>query len=446
MCRTLQSLIIVSVMLGGIAPVYARDDPPSIVKKAMAAQGGESLLRQARAARIRAKGNIPHPAHPDSGIPFRAAFDFQLPDRFRLSIDAKMEDESKFSSNQVFNRGKVWSTSSFDEKVDNAAGELELSRWAYVENLRSLFPLLDDKESSLKFVGESKAKDRTLLEITVTAKGKPDVRLFFDKTAGFLVSAEYRTVDSDTKKEVSIHYDFDDYREIQSTSAEEELLKSAKVGTDGPALAEYIRKRTIGEEEREQIKSLVRKFGDSSFDVREKAKDDLIAKGSAAARPLTEALKAGDPEVVSRAKDCLEKIGAAKDSALTVAALRLLAQTKEPGAVTTLLAFAPSASDDSVAQEVATSLAVLGVRDGKPDPQLEKALEDKDPQARAIAAAALKRDLKDTKKLPGIRLLLPGLKWPMKEVLIIDGKKYYDWEATEVLFYSNLSDALFAKP
>src|SRR5262249_25721813 len=153
-------------------------------------------------------------------------------------------------------------------------------------------------------------------------------------------------------------------------------------------LAEYLRKKTVSKDEEDKIKTLVRKLGDASFEVREKAKDDLLSKGSSAVATLTQALKDTDPEIVSRAKECLEKIGEAKDTAKTLAVIRLLGRGGDAGAIDTLLAYAPSATNEAVAQEVAGALAVLGVREGKVDPRLEKAFTDKDPRTRAVAAAA----------------------------------------------------------
>jgi hypothetical protein len=457
MRRLLAIFLAFPVVLGGFARLVADEEPRHIIKKAIEAQGGEALMRQAKAARIKAKGTIPHPQDPENpkvAMPFRGALDFQLPDRFRLAFDAKLSADSegveaKYRAIQVFDQGKCWSKSSFPEDAeDEDAQRQSLTRWSYVEYLRSLLPLLDDKEYSLQFGGESKANGRTILKIKVTAKGKPDVRLFFDKALGFLVSAEYLSVQSEnlTKKDVTVRRDFDDYREIQSNAADEQLLKDAKVGTTGSELVEYLRKKATGNEEREKIRSLIRSLGDASFEVREKAKDDLLSRGLSAVPFLARSLNNSDPEIVSRAKECLEKIGEPKDAAQTVAVIHILASRQEAGAVEALLAFGPSAPNNAVTQEVASALAVLGLRDGKPDPRLEKALEDSDPDCRALAAAVLKRDSKNAKKLPGLRLFLPGLKWAMKEAWLHDGKKYYDWEATEVLFYSNLSEDVFAKP
>ena len=88
----------------------------------------------------------------------------------------------------------------------------------------------------------------------------------------------------------------------------------------------------------------------------------------------------------------------------------------------------------------------VALRDGKPDPVLVKALDDKDPKRRAAAAAALGKDGGAYEKKPGRRILLTGFKRPSKVVYYRDGKKSMDLEEIDVRFYNKLDDKLFAKP
>src|SRR5262249_34013428 len=154
-----------------------------------------------------------------------------------------------------------------------------------------------------------------------------------DKAPGFLIKLEYRFIDPESKKEVREEMYFDDYRESQSSTADEDLVRAAKLGIDGPALIQHLRERTIGVEEQDKIKSMVRSLGDSSFEVREKAKDELLAKGTRALSALTRALAESDPEIVGRAKECMDKIGSPKEAALVSAVIRLVAYRKPADAV-----------------------------------------------------------------------------------------------------------------
>ena len=121
--------------------------------------------------------------------------------------------------------------------------------------------------------------------------------------------------------------------ESDSTAADEQILKAARVGTDGPALLELFRKRTITDAVREKIQGLIRQLGDDSFEVREKATAALIDAGSPALPALRVAARDADLEISRRAQECLRQIvekGTA--TALPAAAARLLAVRKPAGA------------------------------------------------------------------------------------------------------------------
>src|SRR5438046_4714972 len=59
------------------------------------------------------------------------------------------------------------------------------------------------------------------------------------------------------------------------TAEDEALLKSAKIATDGPALLEFFRKRTLTDADRTKITVCIRQLGDGSFKVREVASKEL---------------------------------------------------------------------------------------------------------------------------------------------------------------------------
>src|SRR5262245_30122204 len=90
----------------------------------------------------------------------------------------------------------------------------------------------------------------------------------------------------------------------------EKTLKEAKLATDGSALLEFFRKRTISEADRAKLAKTVRLLGDESFDVREKASEDLIAAGRSALPFLKSALSDSDTEIAYGVAACLQKIEA----------------------------------------------------------------------------------------------------------------------------------------
>jgi HEAT repeat protein len=159
--------------------------------------------------------------------------------------------------------------------------------------------------------------------------------------------------------------------------------------TDGAALVAMLRKRTLARAEEDKIRALIRKLGDNSFEVREKASGELAAQGSRILPLLRLALKETDLEISRRAQQCLQRIELDPALRLPAAAVRLLALRKPAGAVEALLAYAPFAEDETLLGEIRTSLTALAQRDHKPDAALVEALASPNAIVRALAGEAL---------------------------------------------------------
>jgi len=183
---------------------------------------------------------------------------------------------------------------------------------------------------------------------------------------------------------------------------DERILKRAGIATDDAGLLNFFKKSSPSEAD---IRALIAKLGDDSFDVREKASADLSLMGAVAEPFLREAAKSGDAEVRLRAAECLKSIGGGPSAAVLSAAARLLAQRRPPGALEVLLAYAPRVAGQASEMDLRAALVVLALHDGKPEPALVKALEDKAAGTRAVAAAVLVR-AGARESLPAIRKLL----------------------------------------
>jgi HEAT repeat protein len=200
------------------------------------------------------------------------------------------------------------------------------------------------------------------------------------------------------------------------------MLKAANVPVDGPGLLDFFKKQTRPGVDRVRIDTLIKQLGDDSYDVRQKATHGLIDIGESAVPQLRSALRDSDPEVVFRAKECLQRISTGKTSLVPLlqAAARLLVVRRPAGTIEVLLAFLPSA-EEAVAEEVRNALAELAVRDGKPEPLLVEALGAKDPLRRATAADIFARhDLAELR--PTLRALLrdsePSVRLPVAVALL----------------------------
>jgi hypothetical protein len=163
------------------------------------------------------------------------------------------------------------------------------------------------------------------------------------------------------------------------------------VGRDPKALSEYFRRRTLTPAVQEEIRTLIGRLGHQSYKVRHRASVGLIARGPLALPALRVVLGDTDLEIARRAERAVHRIIQDQKPAVTAAAVRLFVQKKGPAAMRTLLAFAPYAENDAVAEELLAILASLAAGNAKPDPALTNALADPNGIRRAMAAEVLCR-------------------------------------------------------
>jgi hypothetical protein len=184
---------------------------------------------------------------------------------------------------------------------------------------------------------------------------------------------------------------------------DENTLKSAKIGVDGPALLAFVRKSTLSPQRRKKALALIEQLGSDSFDEREEASDKLYEMGPVVLPLLRAALRDKDLERRTRAAACVKQLEPRAASGLTGAAARLLAARKPAGAAGALLAYLPDAADEADAEAVRSALVALAAPGGKPEPALVAGLTDALAARRGAAAEALGRA---KAALPAVRKLL----------------------------------------
>ena len=193
-------------------------------------------------------------------------------------------------------------------------------------------------------------------------------------------------VDKDVKKEEPKKED----NTKASLSSEESTLKQAHLGTTATALLDFFEKRTKSVADADEVAGLIKKLGDKSAETREKAMGELIALGHAAVPQLRQAANTfDDPDVPARARECLSFIEGAGGATIASAAARQLALLRPDKTLDVLIEYLPFADDDQVSSEVHNALIAVAPRSGTLDPVLIKALEDKVPVRRAVAAEVL---------------------------------------------------------
>jgi hypothetical protein len=171
----------------------------------------------------------------------------------------------------------------------------------------------------------------------------------------------------------------------------ERALRKAGASTDGPGLLAFIRARTLNETQRKELAKKVRALGSAEFEEREKVGRELVAVGRLALPYLRSAVNDPDLEIARRARGCIERIQRDPNPSLLSVAARLVKARRPHGATAVLLSTLPSVGDDSLEQTWLDALRALGWSEGRPEPQLVAALQDKRAICRAAAAHVLGR-------------------------------------------------------
>jgi hypothetical protein len=158
---------------------------------------------------------------------------------------------------------------------------------------------------------------------------------------------------------------------------------------DGPVLIEEFRKRTVADGLREKAEAIIRRLDAEAATEREKAEAELLAMGNDAVPSLRKALHGTGSKNTEGIRRCLSLLQRTAAAPLPTAAARLLGLRRPPGASAVLLAYLPCAEEDAMANEVRDALTRAAIQDGKLDPALLRALDDKLAVRRITAAEAI---------------------------------------------------------
>jgi hypothetical protein len=412
----------------------------ALIEKALKAQGGLQKFRKGLASYRKSKGAFLTEDYTFTGESYS-----EPGNRHRLVLRGTRKGTPS-TRMLVLNGDQGWI--SFDGGTYDLDAALldRLHKAIYTDRVCGLVTLLKDKGYTLSRLGEAPVKDRPALGVKVQSEGKPDVLLYFDKKSGLLVKSSNRVKDVNLDREVTQEIYYLDYRLRDPAAADEQALRDAKVGSDGPALLEFLRKRIPAEEEQTKIKELIVKLGHRSFSVRQKATAELQKLGLKAAGPLAHAARDPDGEVSRRARQCLDQLTEHPDVPLAAAAARLIAVRRPAGASAVLLDYFRWSPGEAVTREVQGALAALARQGGKRDPVLVKALKDRDPLRRAAAAAALGEDGGAYLKQGWRRVFPEPVLVPMRTELYRDGVHAMNLETVEAHYFNRLDDSLFARP
>jgi hypothetical protein len=182
-----------------------RTDALAIVDAAIKAHGGADAL--AKAQNFTRTGLGTYSGFGDKDLPFTDEMIVSLPDRSRLVIDL----DKKVKIVSVLNGDKAWESQGGPPEAVTAQRVREMSEEVYVMWLTTLTPLKKDGVV-LKPLPEKKVDTKPAVGVAVAAKGRPDVKMYFDKESHLLVKVERDALLAGQK--LDKEYLYGDYKDV----------------------------------------------------------------------------------------------------------------------------------------------------------------------------------------------------------------------------------------
>lgn len=232
MSRAFASMLSVLALFAAAPGVRAADDDPkAIIAKAIKAHGGEEFLNKHQGARAQNKGKITLPGVGEAD--FTQDVVYMLPNKFKDSMELSIAGQ-KISVLTIMNGEKI-SIDAGGRAVD-VTDDIKKAMKEAVDMLSvaRLTPLLKDKSYELSIFGEAKVEDKPAIGVRISAKGKKDVTLFFDKKTGLMVKIEHRTTEPNTGAEINQERIILEYKEKDGIP----LPKKVLVKHDGKTFIE----------------------------------------------------------------------------------------------------------------------------------------------------------------------------------------------------------------
>jgi hypothetical protein len=212
MFRWWVSGVIAAALLTGSAARGQDKGTLDVIRKGIAAAGGQKVLESLKAAQSKSKGTIHYP-QPTGDVAIAAEEFLYLPDKVRSNIEATVGGR-KEAVVVVFDGQKGWIKKSGKTEDLDAKGVAEMKATLYESRVGGLLELLKDKAFQLSPLGEAKVNGQPAVGVLVKHPGQRDIKLYFDKAKGLLAKTETTVLDPQSGKEVSQEKVFTDYKAV----------------------------------------------------------------------------------------------------------------------------------------------------------------------------------------------------------------------------------------
>jgi hypothetical protein len=217
--------------LAGWAAIASADDVPSAgatIEEAIRAHGG--LDRLARTLSMTRIGKCEVEGL-GKAVKATGEISVKLPGQYRWTVVLVDPKGNKSPANFGLSGDKGWRSSEGGAPKELSKRELqELRETAYVAWLATLAPLAQERTLELSALPPLTVAGHPAVGVKVTAKDRPEVKLYFDKTTHLLVKAEWKGVYDklDALREL-IYGDHKEFEGIKLATRETVLAEGAKV-------------------------------------------------------------------------------------------------------------------------------------------------------------------------------------------------------------------------
>lgn len=209
-------------------------DARALVDRAIKAHGGAANLGKYKGGAVTFSGTFHGMG---MKVPMTGTISTYGDDKLKADIEVEA-DGQKFRVVQVLAGDKGWMKLGPDTK-DMSKDEVAQGRnEQHAGYVASLTPLVGAaKGYTLATAGELLVNDKAALGVKVSAKGRHDVTLYFDKTTGLLVRHDQTVNDEGSGREVQQETYPSDYKDVQGTKQPHKFVvkRDSKLYLEGEA-------------------------------------------------------------------------------------------------------------------------------------------------------------------------------------------------------------------
>jgi hypothetical protein len=202
-------LLSAGLLLPAPAPAPAQDTARALVVRAIKAHGGEEKLSQIRADRVKTRGTLNLGSRETH---FTAETTVQFPSQFKNVMQIMVENRM-VTLVQVLNGDQAYRTVDGQTQKVEPAALAEMRETLQLNQAVRLVPLLNDPAFTLELLPEARVQDRPALALRVSARGRKELRLYFDRETALLVKTEHKIGDK-AGKELRQEELYSDFRDL----------------------------------------------------------------------------------------------------------------------------------------------------------------------------------------------------------------------------------------